>query len=268
MDDQYIEQGLEQEIGRETEVHGEHWGQHYDGYFGDETVVAPFLEQVHLAIAESGAGTVVDLGGGTGFVLAQYIKHYSPPDALRLVNLDLSEKQLQQIENPRIETCRESLLEFSRAQLSPGRKPLLPITRSTLHYAGLLGLKPVLHHIRQQMLTGELFIHQSICCDNPEDALLLSEVFERLDTHKWLPPGKTLDDCCREAQLEPIRTAGALPLPMSDRIMGYRYHKSVDEMAALGDVLEKNYPDSHLWKRFNEGYVVYAPYRIFTCRAV
>ena len=78
---------MNEQIGREESVHGEQWGELHGGYFSDPAIALPFVERVKELLIESRADVVVDLGGGTGFLLSQ-LAAQGLCEGLALVNLD------------------------------------------------------------------------------------------------------------------------------------------------------------------------------------
>ncbi|MFH0879729.1 MAG: hypothetical protein V2A34_08450 [Lentisphaerota bacterium] len=264
-----VEQELEAEVSRETSVHGQNWAGMYDGYFSDPSIAQPFVEEVLSVAGTEPPECIVDLGGGTGFLLGQVLRQAPDGVSWRLLDMDLSEVQLAQVKDPRIATLRQSMMEFTRDSLGAGKDAtVLFITRSTLHYAGLFGLEPLLKHIRAQMRAGEYFIHHTVCCEAPEEALLLSELFERMGTGKWIPPVKSIESCCRQAGMEVIRERPMAPLVMAASVVGERYKQAPERMREIGQTLESGYEHPSLVQDHPSGYVFSAPYKLFTCRAV
>ncbi len=58
-------------VRKELVVHGQRWASIFDGYFSDPIVARSLVEAVERAIEASCPAVVADLGGGTGFVLAE-----------------------------------------------------------------------------------------------------------------------------------------------------------------------------------------------------
>jgi len=84
---------MNKQINREESVHGEKWGKLHGGYFSDPAIALPFVERARELLIESHADVVVDLGGGTGFLLSQLARQ-ELCEGLTLVNLDCSDVQL------------------------------------------------------------------------------------------------------------------------------------------------------------------------------
>ena len=81
-------------VGKEANIHGKEWNALHDGYFSDPAVAAPLIEKVRDAIPISKPEVIVDLGGGTGFLLRELIRN-NIAAGIQLVNLDVSPKQLE-----------------------------------------------------------------------------------------------------------------------------------------------------------------------------
>ncbi|HRT06650.1 MAG TPA: hypothetical protein P5204_13225, partial [Kiritimatiellia bacterium] len=58
-------------FGPEQAVHGSSWGRVHGGYFSDTEVARPLVAAVRDVARETRPDRIVDLGGGTGFLLAQ-----------------------------------------------------------------------------------------------------------------------------------------------------------------------------------------------------
>lgn len=263
-----VERVLEEAVARETAVHGRRWAAQYGGYFNDPAVAAPLLEVIEDALREKTPDVLVDLGGGTGFILAELIRRGKLPPGTKLYDMDLSDRQLESLPDPRIRPLKSSFLEFQRAAVAAGTERLMLITRSTLHYAGLAGQKPLLRHLRGQLRPGELFIHQTACNARPEDALLVDELLERLHSEKWLPPLGSLLTLCEGAGFRVPRVADAPDLAMDEATLADRYKIGPEEMADIRARLGAAYEGSPRWRTTPDGFVVLLGYKILVCEAV
>jgi hypothetical protein len=87
-----VEQGRT-EILKEYDVHGQAWDKIHGGYFSSPEIAGYFIREVEAALANDRPDILVDLGGGTGFVLGEIIRR-NPHLATNFVNVDLSGKQL------------------------------------------------------------------------------------------------------------------------------------------------------------------------------
>ncbi|MBP7828374.1 MAG: hypothetical protein KA248_00505 [Kiritimatiellae bacterium] len=265
--DHHTERILEEAVARETAVHGRRWAAQYGGYFSDPAVAAPFLDVIEAGLRAKAPDVLVDLGGGTGFILAELIRRGKLPPGVKLYDMDLSDRQLESLPDPRIRPLKSSFLEFQRAAVATATERLMLITRSTLHYAGLAGQKPLLKHLREQLRPGELFIHQTACNARPEDALLVDELLERLHSDKWLPPLDSLIRLCEDAGFRVTRVADAPDLAMDEATLADRYGIAPGEMADIRARLGEAYADSPRWKATRAGFVVLLGYKILACEA-
>jgi hypothetical protein len=254
-------------INRESGVHGTQWQMFHGGYFSDPAVANPFIEIAHEAVALSRPQIIVDLGGGTGFILQELIKHSIDP-GIRLVNLDLSRKQLGVTCDDRIIRLRRSLTGFRRADASKEADQFLFIMRSALHYFGRDGLMPFLHHLRSQMKKSEFFVHQTACFDRITDARCLNRLYECMGTNKWYPTKKYLCGCLEKAgwSITSVASAPMLALTSDDLRKRYRLHKRRlaeirDEVSGCCDGKKNVFSPSP------DGFCAYLHYRIFTCIA-
>ena len=265
---EFAEKHSEDEVQKEQLVHGSRWQSVFGGYFSDPEIATPFLNQIEAALLAAPPQIIVDLGGGTGFILEQLLSRDLLASAIRLINLDISEKQQHGVEDARIEKMVASMVEFERSDITGKEERILFITRSTLHYGGIFGLKPILNHIRQQMRPGEYFVHQTGCHDNPEGALLFSELIERMHSNKWMPPLSTLHRICLEAGFEIETSVHGPVLPIPSNQLASRYAISNAEMENIHQILKREYPDTDLIQEEENGFIVFAQYRILRCRAI
>lgn len=263
-----VERAFERAVKRETAVHGERWAAQYGGYFSDPAVAAPFLEIIEEYARAKQPDVLVDLGGGTGFILTELIKRAKIPADLSLFDLDLSDRQLESLPNSRIRSLKNSILEFRRASVANEKRRLMLITRSTLHYAGIMGQAPTLRHIREQMKPGEIFINQTGCSSTPEEALLTDELLERMRSDKWMAPLGSLVELCEKAGFRVKRKAKAPDLWLDEPTLSDRYGINADEMTRIREKLMEGYKDSPHLRMTPKGFVIIQEYRILACEAV
>jgi predicted TPR repeat methyltransferase len=176
--------GDEKPVRKELGVHGQRWASIFDGYFSDPEAARPLVEAVERATDASRPVVAADLGGGTGFVLAELLRRGLK--GVRLVNVEVSEKQLTACEDSSIVPLRASADRFERCQLVEEDERLLLMARSVLHYFGEAGLDPLLQHLRGQLRPGELFVHQSACYQRQKDADLMNHLYQRMETGKMV----------------------------------------------------------------------------------
>nr|QNO55647.1 hypothetical protein AMFAPHJD_00022 [Methanosarcinales archaeon ANME-1 ERB7] len=177
---------IDPRIAREIGFHGSHWHTAHGGYFADPAIALPLINAVKDAIAISSPAVVADLGAGTGFILSELLKQGQYP-GVRLINVDISERQLEKGEDSRILSLHVSIDEITRELLDPGNRPLLFVMRSVLHYFGHKGLRPLLAYLRSQMKTGEFFVHQTACFEQECDAQRINLLYQRMRVNKWFP---------------------------------------------------------------------------------
>lgn len=173
-------------IGKEKVVHGRPWNEVHGGYFHDPAIARPLVEAAIGILTMSPADVVVDLGGGTGFLLSQLASH-GMVAGTAMVNLDCSPEQLALSEEQGISPVCGSVGTFRRGDVAASDKRFFFIMRSVIHYLGEDGLSPLLHHLRDQAEKGEFFIHQSTSFDCKEEAACLNALYRQMHTPKWYP---------------------------------------------------------------------------------
>ncbi len=251
----------------ESGVHGLSWQKLHDGYFSDPAVARPFIEAVKRAIDASKPRVIVDLGGGTGFLLRELIKRSIDP-AIGLVNLDLSRKQLAVARGDHIITVSRSIIEFRRKDASKEKARFLFMMRSALHYLGRDGIMPFLCHLRAQTRKGEFFIHQTACFDKAGEARYLNRLYALMGTEKWYPTTKYLHECLESAGWSITASVRAPMLPLTSKDLGKRYRLSKHRLEEIrGDLLKNFGEKENIFRLVTDGFCAYLHYRIFTCAA-
>jgi SAM-dependent methyltransferase len=259
---------IDPQVAREMEVHGLKWRTIHGGYFADPKVARPLILALRKAIVASSASVVVDLGGGTGFFLRELLKHYQYP-GVRFIDLDVSERQLDEEDDPHITCLQASASEVTRELLDPGDETLLFVMRSVLHYFGYNGLRPILGHLRMQMKTGEYFVHQTACFERVDDAERLNYLYRAMQTEKWYPTVHELKECLEKEgwAVEDISPAPKLALTSDD--LARRYHLSADDVNRIREEIScKHGKKPGVFEATSKGFTAYLHYRIFTCIAV
>ena len=235
---------------RDEHVYGNGWNAVHEGYFSDPDTARPFVAVIRRALGD--ATTVVDLGGGTGFILQQLLRA-GVPEMFRLVNLDASPAQLATLHHDRIERLHQNVENFRRADLR-SRGPVLFVMRSVLHYAGRDGLLPLLRHLRCQVRPGERFVHQTVCFPRRREADFANRTYDLMQTGKWLPTNRELRRQLTLAGLPAQSASDAPPLPLTVAELARRYR--LDD--AMTERVRKIFAD---WRTTE------LPYKIFVCEA-
>ncbi len=231
-------------------VYGPAWDSVHEGYFSDRASARPLIAAIRRNLA--GATTLVDLGGGTGFILAE-LARAGVPETIRLINLDSSAAQLSVVNHHRIEPLHKSVECFRRCDLR-ARGPVLFVMRSVLHYAGREGLLPLLRHVRAQMRPGERFVHQTVCFPRRQEAALANRAYALTESGKWLPTVRELRRALAATGWQVKSSEEAPPLPLSVAEVARRYRLSERKTTALREIFG-------VWKPAE------LPYKIFVCEA-
>ncbi|MEI8243490.1 MAG: class I SAM-dependent methyltransferase [bacterium] len=223
-------------INREKESHGAHWNAVHEGYFSDPGVAAPLVRKVLEAARASKPGTLVDLGGGTGFLLSRLRAEGVDP-GIRLVDLDDSPAQVAAAETAGISCLLKAVDAFSRRDIGPEDGRCLFLMRSVLHYFGKDGLRPVLRHLRAQMRPGEFFVHQTASFARQQDADCLNTLYQLMRTTKWYPGVAFLCDCLREEGWQVLEVCPAAALRLRDDDLAQRYQLAPADIRRIRDQL-------------------------------
>ena len=257
---------MAENLGPEQAVHGSSWGRVHGGYFSDPEVARPLVAAVRAVWAAARPDRIVDLGGGTGFLLAQ-LRAAGFAD-VPLVVLDESEPQLAEAAKAGLACVTGSAGNFRRADVAPAGARILWLMRSVLHYAGETGLDPLLRHLRAQAAPGEVWVHQTACFEKAEDAACLNALYRQMRTAKWYPTIADLRSRLAAAgwSVATIRPAPTLALDSAE--LGRRYGLEPPELAAIRAEMAKdfglNQPAFHLRP---DGFRAELRYAVFICRA-
>ncbi len=258
---------MNEQIGREESVHGEKWGGLHGGYFSDPAIARPFLNRIRDLLEESRNDVVVDLGGGTGFLLSQLAAQGVCRD-LALVNLDASDVQLASARKEDIKCVRAMVTEFLRSDVGPKDKRFFFMMRSVLHYFGKAGLMPVLLHLRSQTKEGEIFVHQTACFEDKREAACLNALYKHMHSEKWYPTISELESCMTKAgwRVTDITPAPALLLTSED--LAKRYSLKMDELTRIRNIMAEEFGEqTSVFGVLTEGFWAKLHYRIYTCVA-
>lgn len=254
-------------FGPEQAIHGSSWGHMHGGYFGDPDVARPLVAAVREVWGAARPDRIVDLGGGTGFLLGQ-IRAAGFAD-IPLAVLDDSTPQLAEAEKAGLACVRGSVGTFRRAKVAPAGQRVLWIMRSVLHYAGESGLDPLLRHLRAQAEPGEFWIHQTACFERAEDAACLNALYRKMRTEKWYPTVADLQARLAAAGWRAERTQPAPTLHLDSGELGLRYGLAADAVAAIGTEMQREFTEiGPVFRGKAAEFRAELRYALFVCRAV
>jgi SAM-dependent methyltransferase len=248
----------------ESKLYGDGWDRIHGGYFSDREVAAPLVDAVLRSAEELAATAVVDLGGGTGFVLSLVAE--SMPNECDLINVDSAPAQLEGA-GSRIRTVAADLEALDRVQLIESGRLLLCM-RSVLHYFGRRGLKPTLSDIRSVLEEGEVFVHQTACFETRSHRDVLNDQYELLGTGKWYPTAQELEHALEKEGFSVDSSVRIPALRLESGEVAYRYDVEPVRMERIGELLfERHGEVPGVLERDGDGYVTYLHYRVMRCTA-
>ncbi len=254
-----------EQIKREESVQGEHWSKLHGGYFSDPVVAYPLIRKVRAIADTSGVDTIVDLGGGTGSLLA-LLRAEGVNHNISLVNLDASDVQLEVAARAGLSCIRGSVDSFSRCDLGHEEGTFLFMMRSVLHYFGEDGLRPVLRHLRTQVQTGEYFVHQTASFLHQHDADCMNELYQIMRTPKWYPTVSFLCECLRHEGWHVLEVLPGLPLTLTNEELRQRYDLSQAELLRISDQLtQHSLASEDIFKKTDDGFCAFLHYWIYIC---
>ena len=254
-------------VRREAGIQGQRWQSMHQGYFSHSAIADPLVEVAAEVIAKDAPDVVADLGGGTGVVLRQLLQRRGDRP-VRLVNVDLSARQLAECRDSGIEVLNASALQVRREDLRLAGGRLMFLMRSLLHYFGREGLRPALSHLRKEMIPGELFLHQTVCFAEERDADCANRLYQTMRTGKWFPTTDGLSVALRSTGWEVCEVRYAPPLALESAELMERYQLTPHDVAAIRDDLVKRFgaaPGVLLPRP--DGFIAWLHYAIFICRA-
>jgi len=257
---------MDEQINRELCIHGKEWDALHEGYFSDTKVAGNFIKKIEDAIGSSRPTIVVDLGGGTGFLLSQLLNR-GLRNNIRLVNLDCSDAQLEMARSRGIHTVKGSVDSFQRADIDQDGR-FLYIMRSVLHYYGQNGLIPALRHIRSQARDGEFFVHQTASFENDTGSACMNLIYEKMRTAKWYPTIGELSGCLMRTgwSVVSVSPVGALQLTSGD--LAKRYKLDEYDIRHICDEIKTKFGEmEHVFSICDGGFCAYLHYRIYVCAA-
>jgi SAM-dependent methyltransferase len=228
-------------------------------------VAAPLVRKVLEAARASKPGTIVDLGGGTGFLLSRLLAEGVDP-GVRLVDLDDSPAQVAAAQAAGIACLRKAVDSFSRRDIGPEDGRCLFLMRSVLHYFGRDGLRPVLRHLRAQMRPGEFFVHQTASFERQQDADCLNALYQLMRTTKWYPSVSFLRDCLREEGWQVLEVCPAAALRLRDDDLAQRYQLAPADICRIRARLrDEPRPPEDVATVTDSGFCAFLHYWTYVC---
>lgn len=258
---------MEESLGTEAAVHGRRWEALHGGYFADPAVARPLVEAVAAILRETSAAVVVDLGGGTGYLLSQLRSRGVGADTV-LLNLDCSAAQLALSAEAGIGAVCTTVGSFQRADLAPGDGRVCFLMRSLLHYFGADGLSPLLRYLRDQAADGECFVHQTAAFDGQAEAACLNALYRRMRTGKWYTTVGDLRGRLADAGWRVTNSAPAPTLLLTSDDLAQRYALDAADIAAIRSEMAAEFGGTGgVFRLTPSGFEAELRYRIYTCRA-
>jgi hypothetical protein len=255
------------ESDRERVIYGESWDAFHGGYFSDPAVAYPLVHCILNAAAASKPRIIVDLGGGTGYVLSQLRAAGIGAD-VALVNLESSDVQIATACKAGLICTRGSVETFRRADIGLKSECFLFTMRSVLHYFGKEGLHRVLRHVRAQAKPGEFFVHQTASFQNQRDADGLNTLYQMMGTQKWYPTVEVLCRCLADEGWNVIEVTSSQPLMLTCGDLARRYGLDRTEMSRIGRRLAHDFPDCHAaFVHESDEFRAFLHYSIYVCSA-
>jgi len=259
---------LDAEVLREMGVHGAEWEGLHGGYFSDSAVAACLIKEIRGSAEVSNPDVVVDLAGGTGYVLRELIRLNIDP-CIRLVNIDVSGRQLCRTNDPRIGILNKSISNFRRDDICPEGACLLFVMRSALHYFGRERLEPLLRHLRSQMRKGEIFLHQTASFAFRRDASCVNMLYERMGTAKWFPTIREMRKLLSKEGWSITHVYRAPKLSLTSQDLAVRYNLSSNTVRRISENIYRNNGDIEgVFTKLPSGFHACLHYYIYRCVAV
>ena len=259
---------MDKNIGTERTVHGRRWNTFHGGYFSNPMLARPLIKIAKAILGESSADVIVDLGGGTGFLLSQLRSDYVAGDTA-LVNVDCSEDQIVLSDMGGITSLCTGIGSFKRGDVASKGSRAFFIMRSVLHYFGEVGLQPFLRHLRSQAKPGEFFVHQTASFDNEEEAACLNALYRHMRTHKWYPTVNDLKKRLINSGWLVRGTASAPSLRLTSDDLGLRYELDSYDIARIREMMWEECGETRgVFRLMPGGFQAKLRYRIYSCVAV
>jgi SAM-dependent methyltransferase len=237
----------------------------HEGYFSDPAVAAPLVREVRKAADAIRPDTMVDLGGGTGFLLSR-LRAAGVEPGVALVNLDDSSAQLAAAEAAGFPCFHGSVNSFVRRDIGAGEGRCLFIMRSVLHYFGKDGLRPVLRHLRSQARPGDFFVHQTASFHRRRDADCLNDLYRMMRTSKWYPTVAFLRQCLRTEGWDVRKSVPAPPLRLRQEDLRRRYQLDEEDLRRIrARRLRDPHVPKNVFQTTGGEFCAFLHYRIYVC---
>ncbi|MFA5322233.1 MAG: class I SAM-dependent methyltransferase [Smithella sp.] len=258
---------IDEQISRESGVHGQQWNSMHEGYFADSVIAGPFVETITRYLSGSDADIIVDLGGGTGFILLDLIAKGATAN-MAPVNLDCSATQLDAMEKSGI-TCINGLIsDFTRNDIAALDKRIFFIMRSVLHYFGRDGLLSALCHIRRQARKDEMFIHQTACFESATNARCINTLYQEMGTPKWYPTISKLRDSMVGTNWQVMDMFPAPQLKLTSSELGLRYGLDSQALTKICNRIIREFGETeNVFQWEQNGFTAYLHYCICIAKA-
>lgn len=255
------------QVDREAAIQGARWNIFHDGYFSDPQAAEPFLICARRAMAGQPPDVLADLGGGTGFLLTQLLADCPP--TTRLVNVDISPRQLSACAAGRIEHLRKCVSRVTRSELGVADGRLMLLMRSVLHYFGRSGLRPLLKHLRSQASRGEMLIHQTACFAEARGGDCLNALYQKMRTEKWYPEITHLRAELEACGWRVVNVIPAPPLPLTAADLSLRYQLSPEDVATIRDEMVATFGNLvGIFTPEPGSFTAFLHYSVFSCKAM
>lgn len=251
-------------IQREKNVHGTAWHTVHDGYFADAAVASPLVKTIRQVAAVAQPDAIIDLGGGTGFLLGRVLAEGLERET-SLINLDDSSMQLRAARSRRITCLQGSVEAFSRRDAGLHRTRCLFVMRSVLHYFGQRGLGRVLRRLRAQARPGEFFVHQTASFRRTRDAACLNDLYATMRTPKWYPTVAALSTALRAAGWNVLAISPAPPLRLTSEDLAGRYQLAATEIRRIRERCAAARPPPDVFHTTPTGFIAHLHYWTYLC---
>lgn len=256
---------MQGKANKEETVYGTQWNKVHEGYFSSPHVAYALKQKIHEIAYKSKPNKIIDLGGGTGFLLSD-LDLADLHQRITLIDLDNSPAQLTIARSAGLSCIQSSVDSFLRTDVGNSDQRFLFIMRSVLHYFGRNGLRPALRHIRKQAKPGDYFIHQSASFTNSHDADCINLLYQLVNTEKWYPTVDLMKECLIAENWSIEEICQAEPLKLKSEDLMQRYHLDEAGIKRIGEQLFQNRNCSkNILTESDNGFCANLNYSIFIC---